>query len=63
MHIMNYKYLGENYIVYGAPRHEYFYGPYESEWFHEFCSRDTALNLEILFKLRDKNIELDLNAL
>lgn len=37
MHYMNVLNTGINVLVYGAFAHEFFYGPFQSEWFHKFC--------------------------
>lgn len=37
---LNYKGTGDNYVIYGAPMHEYFYGKFNSEWFHQFCDKE-----------------------
>lgn len=54
MHILNFRNMHINLLVYGAPRHEFFYGNYNAEYFHEFCDIDTTVDLEVLFKERDK---------
>ena len=41
MHILNFRGTGQNFLVYGAPRHEYFYGRFNSEFFHQVCHFDT----------------------
>lgn len=42
---LNHQNTRENVIIYGAPMHEYFYGKYNNEYFHEFCFR--AINMEL----------------
>lgn len=34
---LNYRRSKENFVIYGAPMHEYFYGKFNDEKYHEFC--------------------------
>ena len=44
--VLDHNRTGDNFVAYGAPKHEYFYGQFKSEFFHEFCDTDTSLNRE-----------------
>jgi hypothetical protein len=49
-HYLNYRNSKENLIIFGAPIHEYYWGQYDNEEYHEFCFKDvntksTALGL------------------
>lgn len=63
MHIFNHAKSEWNFIVYGSPRHEYFYGQFNLEYYHEFCFGDTTLNMEALMKLLIDAPPLDIMSL
>lgn len=46
--LLNYRYTNENIVVYGAPQHEFFYGKFNNEQYHEFCYKEVSLNLRVL---------------
>lgn len=53
MHLLNFRNEGINLLVYGAPRHEWFYGHWDLEYYHEFCDVDTTMDEEVIIKERD----------
>ena len=36
---LNYKNTKLNILIYGAPMHEFFWGQYNNEYYHEFCNQ------------------------
>jgi len=44
MRWLDYKQSGLNILLYGAPAHEYFYGKFDNEYFHEFCALNILVN-------------------
>ena len=45
---LNYRRSSLNVLIYGAPMHEYFWGMYNNEYFHEFCSSKEILRYDLL---------------
>ena len=44
----NYRRSDLNILIYGAPMHEYFWGEYNAEFYHEFCAFKETLRYDYL---------------
>lgn len=52
---LNFLNNGTSILVYGAPMHEYFYGMYDAEFYHEFCERKIEVDRTSLYKLKEED--------
>lgn len=52
---LNYANNGTSVLIYGAPMHEYFYGSFNNEYYHEFCFRKIEVDRVSLLNLLSQN--------